>query len=745
MRISEVRDEATFESLRQEWNALLGQSAADTIFLTHEWISDWWKAYGTSGELRILLARDERGELLGIAPLRRRTGHRFGITRPVLAFAGDGSADSDYLDFIIRRGSEARVMKAFLDELRPSLEGGTVLEVNGTPASSPAYELLHRFGEGAGMTMAETDIPCGTVLLPNTWDEYLKSLSPRFRTKIRSVMRSLTAEKAVEFELCTRPEQLNEYLPALYDLHTRRWARMAKPGVFGGNDKRRFYEAVSRTMMDRGWLFFSALRFRGKLLACQYGLLYGRTYLQLQEGYEPDSEHWNPGVGLRAWSIQQLIAAGITEYDFLAGVGRHKSDWGASVKSSRMSVIARENLSGSLYCRGPEWIVTARQTIKRATPDKWLQARDARQEKDRIAGWLHLHQAPSQDAGVPEWVRSVAASLYYHSPALSIAPSLRDRYVFRTTPQLRLERRSRPTLRIVYYHRINDENDPFLPSMPVGKFEEHIRFLAKHYRILSVREALHRLDNGGPPEPAVAVTFDDGYGDNYTFALPVLERYGVPATVFLTTGSLDLREPMWFEVLSVALKKSPKEHVDLELAVPRRFPLRTQADRLAANDAIFAWLRTLPDSERRLQLEDILRRLNAPPAPELSGRMLTWDQVRDMQTRGIDFGGHTVTHPFVSRLTRERAISEIGDCKQRIEDELQQRVEHFAYPSGRELDFQPWNKRIVAEAGYKAAVSTIWGVNDPGVDRMELRRGQPWEDRVSLFAAKLDWYQLRDE
>lgn len=122
--------------------------------------------------------------------------------------------------------------------------------------------------------------------------------------------------------------------------------------------------------------------------------------------------------------------------------------------------------------------------------------------------------------------------------------------------------------------------------------------------------------------------------------------------------------------------------------------------------------------------------------------MLRWDQIREMQRRGIDFGAHTVSHPFVSRLTPEQGCYEISECKRRIEEELQLPVEHFAYPNGREEDFSPWNKDLLRAAGYRAAVSTIWGMNDQETDRMELRRGQPWETNVAQFACKLDWYQL---
>ena len=122
--------------------------------------------------------------------------------------------------------------------------------------------------------------------------------------------------------------------------------------------------------------------------------------------------------------------------------------------------------------------------------------------------------------------------------------------------------------------------------------------------------------------------------------------------------------------------------------------------------------------------------------------MLTWDQVRLMKAGGIDFGGHSVTHPFISRLNHEQVAWEVSECKRRIEKELQAPVDHFAYPSGREEDFGKWNEQIVRSAGYRAAVTTIWGLNYPSTNRMELRRGGPWEETPAQFACKLDWYQL---
>jgi hypothetical protein len=205
---------------------------------------------------------------------------------------------------------------------------------------------------------------------------------------------------------------------------------------------------------------------------------------------------------------------------------------------------------------------------------------------------------------------------------------------------------------------------------------------------------------------------------------------------------MDTRRPLWFEQLREACKQTDTQYFDLDISdIPCRLWMRTQEERLRANDRLFSLLRSLDDGERRLRLNEILRHLRVNDE-QRHNKMLTWDAVRIMKASNIDFGGHTATHPFMSKLTPETAEWEVGHCKQRIEAELQEPVSVFAYPNGREEDFGSWNKDVLRRAGYRAAATTIWGLNDRSTDPMELRRGGPWESTAALFAYKLDWYQL---
>jgi peptidoglycan/xylan/chitin deacetylase (PgdA/CDA1 family) len=521
-------------------------------------------------------------------------------------------------------------------------------------------------------------------------------------------------------------------LPILYDLHARRWNEVGRPGVFVQPGKRDFYAKLSARLLERGWLRLSWLEWNGTVLACQCGFVYRDVYSQLQEGYETASEHLNIGIGLRALTIREFIRQGVREYDFLGGIGRHKSDWGAEVKHSQQIAVANRSYKNVLFCRGPEWEMRARESIKAALPAKVLEIRQA-----------HFSHSNGSGSSAKEWLRRTAANCYVHSRLPKLVQPLRSRYQL-ALPKLSLQKRQEASARILYYHRVNDDGDPFFPAISTALFEQEMRYLARHYTIVSLTDLVKHLEDG-PPTRMLAITFDDGYQDNYLNAFPVLQRYGLPATIFLTTGGLDSRQPLWFEQLAGAVKETSVDHLDLEIDIPRRFWMRTTAERLQANGAIFSVLRGLPDTERRYRLDVVLRQLGVPEAArERRGKMLTWDQVRLMKSCGIDFGGHSVTHPFIARLTPEQVAWEVGECKRRIEDELQQPVDCFAYPHGREEDFGKWNKNSIRNAGYRAAVTTIWGLNYRSTDLLELRRGGPWEQSPSLFAYKMDWYELTE-
>jgi peptidoglycan/xylan/chitin deacetylase (PgdA/CDA1 family)/CelD/BcsL family acetyltransferase involved in cellulose biosynthesis len=742
VRVDEIRCGEQLQALKPAWEALLKESSSDTIFLTWEWVVAWWSAYGNQDDLYVLAAFDDNGALRGLAPLRREILRKYGQSIPTIRFACDGSNDSDYLDFIASAGYEKRVLEAFQGHWKNEMKRGSLLVLNEIPGTSPNLAVLQELAQSEGLLWTERDVPCGVVRLPRNWEEYLKSLRSRFRTKVRSVLRELEARPEIRFGFCNTEEEVHRLLPILFDLHTRRWATDGKPGVFGSDRKREFYCKLSPLLLKRGWLRFGWLEWSGRILACQYGFAYRNKYFLLQEGYEPASEHWNLGIALRAWSIREFIRQGLDEYDFLGGsVARHRSDWGAGPKNSKHVRLGALSYKNILFCRGPEWVTGIREAVRAVLPQKVLAVRQKMLERPSPSH-------PKINGQGHDLLRTAASYVYLYSGMPALTKPLLDRYSLLISrngrlPRIACQKRTEPTAHILYFHRINNDLDPFFPATTTKLFSECMRFMARSKKVVSLNDLVTHLD-GDSTEPVFAITFDDGYRDNYENAFPILQNLGLPATIFLTTGSMDSREPLWFEQLAFALKSTAREFIDVEVDLPRRLFLRTKAERLQANHQIFSVLRGFPDAERRRLLAQILQQLGVSGDGDRCNKMLTWDQVRHMKSRGIEFGGHTVTHPFISKLSRESIFREVSDCKRRIEEELQSPSDFFAYPNGREADFDSGNKELIRNVGYRAAVTTIWGTNYRSTDRMELRRGAPWETRSALFAYKLDWYQFVD-
>lgn len=301
--------------------------------------------------------------------------------------------------------------------------------------------------------------------------------------------------------------------------------------------------------------------------------------------------------------------------------------------------------------------------------------------------------------------------------------------------------RRAPAFPILTYHRVNDDHDPFFPSVPTEVFERHMAFVAQTYRVMTVEALVDRMQRRALPRNALAITFDDGYRDNLTHAAPILARHGLPATVFLATGFIGTAEVPWVDRLAHAFKTTRAEM----FAAPwgERLPLTDDAARLAALDRLRACLKRMPDDDVRPAVDRILETLGATDQRGFKNLMLTWDDMHALMGLGFSVGAHTVTHPILTRVTPERARTEIVGSRAMIEAACGRAPRAFAYPNGQPVDHTEALAHLVREAGFSCAVTTSFGVNTAGTSPWQLRRGGPWERDLATFAFKLATGRLR--
>jgi len=292
-------------------------------------------------------------------------------------------------------------------------------------------------------------------------------------------------------------------------------------------------------------------------------------------------------------------------------------------------------------------------------------------------------------------------------------------------------------LSILIYHRVLAEHDPLRPDEPTAaQFEWQMRALARDFHPMSLCDAVSALEANTLPERAVCVTFDDGYADNEQVALPLLKKYDIPATVFVSTGFLNGGR-MWNDSVIEAVRRHHGKEWDLTNADDALscYALANDQEKLQAIDAILSSIKHY-DLERRANIVSSLVAQIGVSLP--NDLMMTDEQVLNLSRSGVEIGAHTVHHPILDSIPNDQAQAEIADSKGYLEHILQHPVHSFAYPNGQPgKDYQSVHRDMVESLGFRVAVSTHWGVSTAESDRFQLPRFTPWDTQEHRFVIRL--------
>ena len=270
---------------------------------------------------------------------------------------------------------------------------------------------------------------------------------------------------------------------------------------------------------------------------------------------------------------------------------------------------------------------------------------------------------------------------------------------------------TRRTPRILVFHRFGPKNT--LRLMGADNFERQIAYLKSRFRILPLGDlAAARRAGTSAPTNAVAITVDDGYEDFYKYAFPILKRHAVPATLFVVSRFAAGELWLWPDLIQYAVDGSNRRELTFDLGSMRgHWNLESAEGRFAAWSDIADYCLTLGTSGTRDLTTGLLEALGveAPPSPPPEVRAASWDQLREMAAGGIEIGSHSRSHPRLSLLSQDELRDEIEGSKRDIEAQISRPVTSFAYPNGREQDFDDRCKRAVAAAGYSHAVAGYYG------------------------------------
>jgi len=349
LRVTVCRTWPELLAHRADWERLLASSPAASIFNTPEWLGAWWEAFGSGHRLACLLFFDAAGELVGLAPLYRDEieGPR-GLRLSRLRFVGDGSNDSDNLDFVWLPGREAACLAAFVSWLEEQLPAD-LCELNTLADGSETEKWLRRELKARAWAHEVTTRPRLVIALPESWEAYLAGLSRDERWRITSHGRRLPAKYRLTVRRCRDDGELARDLDALFRLHQKRWEQRGNPGTFASPERRQFYRDVAQRFLGRGWLELWLLEVDGQASAAQFCFRYRDTVHLLQEGFDPDYAKDRLGAFLRAEVLRAVVSEGARRYDFLAGSDPSKLRWGPQAGHYVDLHFARPLSRGGLY------------------------------------------------------------------------------------------------------------------------------------------------------------------------------------------------------------------------------------------------------------------------------------------------------------------------------------------------------------------------------------------------------------
>jgi len=280
---------------------------------------------------------------------------------------------------------------------------------------------------------------------------------------------------------------------------------------------------------------------------------------------------------------------------------------------------------------------------------------------------------------------------------------------------------NRRRILVLTYHRFS--NIPRARRTSAASLAAQLDYLASHYTVLPLSTIETCLHEGRPLPPwTAAVTIDDGYSDFYEIAWPALRRRKMPATVFVVTDFVDGKRWIWTDKLPFLLSHTAAGDLALDVAGQSISGVLTgESLRRQLALRINGILKDQPDGLKDRLIDEIAAQclVNLPAQPPGDSESCTWEQLREMESAGIEVGSHTVTHPVLTRVTADHLRRELEQSRGRLEDMLGHPVTLFCYPNGA---YDRTVRDAVARAGYGLAVTSDDGLNDATIDPLAIRR-----------------------
>lgn len=325
MLITVLRDIDCFRAIKDEWNALLERSSNNTLFLRWEWIFNYYRTMCKGQELLLLLVRNDKGQLKGIAPFILRE-ERIITKKVFLEFIGQRY--SYYLGIIASCNNRDDVYQAICDYLFENRRRWDLISFIHLSDDSLFKMHLKNHAKGCGYSWRESiKDSCKIVPLQESFDEYISCLDKHFSKRLKRSFRRIKRDFHVELSIPEDEKSLNFFWRKFLELHIGRIKNKGSKTILSNKEFQEFYYSVAQAMYIEKKLCLIALKFNKEIVAILFGITWKDTFYFLNIGYKKFSRY-NLAVVLPVLCIERSIKDGLEYFDALGGGGDYKEKLG---------------------------------------------------------------------------------------------------------------------------------------------------------------------------------------------------------------------------------------------------------------------------------------------------------------------------------------------------------------------------------------------------------------------------------
>jgi len=287
-----------------------------------------------------------------------------------------------------------------------------------------------------------------------------------------------------------------------------------------------------------------------------------------------------------------------------------------------------------------------------------------------------------------------------------------------------------------YVRNMHETEYPEIKGRRIDEFKKQLAYVTQNYKVISMEEYMSYLNGEGTiPNNAAVLSFDDGLKDHYTNVFPLLQDHKVPGCFFpITCAVNDFKVPAVQKVHFLLAKAGTQEIADAyNTALKEKFPERYDqyyvsdrnipenkkrwGDRLTRNLKYLIGI--LDNQTKNTILDEIFGRFFDDEKSFCQKLYMNWEEMKEMRDAGMNFGGHTHTHPMLAALSSDKQQSEITHSKNILENNLKMPINMFSYPYG---SFNNETINLLKKAGYRAALTTQKGSNEGKIDPYHIKR-----------------------